>query len=316
MGKYDLIKLVRGKLAELTVQGPLVVAVSGGVDSMVLLDILRQLYRGQEDRLTVVHVNHGLRPEAIKDEKLVADYCKKHGLALVVKQVNLADKSTAIEERARIARYEALREVAKKAWIVTAHTADDQVETVVGNWLRGSAVRGLAGMRFKSDGIVRPLLAVSKKQLLGYAKQYRLKFAVDKSNFDTKFTRNRIRHELLPILRKFNPQINEQLWQNSQIWEQVDLALVSLAKQYFGRIAKVVGRKTELSVSKLKELTPLMQVEVVKLALPDGLTGLTRLHFEELLKIVASPRKVVTKRRLGGKLFLMKGHDKITISQE
>jgi tRNA(Ile)-lysidine synthetase-like protein len=292
----------------------LVAAVSGGPDSMVMLDGLRTLKR----KLVVVHVNHGLRKEANRDELVVRDYCLKHSLELVVCQLGLGKLKSKIEEIAREKRYEALAQVAQSngcQWVVTAHTADDQVETVVANWLRGSLVKGLGGIKLRTGMVVRPMLSVTKKQVLAYAKLHKIKYAVDQSNADTKFTRNRIRHELLPELRKFNVKIDEQLLKNSQLWQQVDQALVVLAQYYLKQIGTTKKDQLVLSVSKLKELTPLMQVEVLKVVLDRNLTGIERSHFEEVMKMLASPKSRVAKRRLGGKLFASKAYDKITISQ-
>jgi len=316
--KQGLVNLIRAELANAGVRPTdiLVIAVSGGPDSMVLVDLLRQI--GEREQLVVGHINHGLRKEADRGEELVARYCRKYKLNFATRRVDLGGKPTGIEERARELRYAALQDIARENranWIVTAHTADDQVETVVANWLRGSAVRGLGGMKLRTGGIIRPLLSVWKKQLLAYAKKQALRYVIDESNSDLQFTRNRIRHQLLPELRKFNKQIDEQLWHSSQIWQQVDGALTDLAKQYFRKIGTNTRGKVVLSISKLRELTPLMQIEVVKLALAGDLAGLERSHFAEVLKILASPKPIVAKRRLGGKLFAGKSHDKITISQ-
>ncbi|MFA5010032.1 MAG: tRNA lysidine(34) synthetase TilS [Patescibacteria group bacterium] len=314
--EQGLVSLIRTELAQAGVRSAdlLVVAVSGGVDSISLLDGLRQL----SHRLVVAHVNHGLRKEADKDERLVADYCHQHNLEFVVERVDLGNKTTAVEERARILRYEVLRKVAKKRqakWIVTAHTADDQVETVIANWLRGSLVRGMGGMKLTSEGVVRPLLMVWKRELLVYAKRHKLKYATDKTNTDVKFTRNRIRHQLLPELRKFNSQLDQQLWQNSLLWQQVDQALIMLAQEHLKKIGKSTKQGMALSISKLRELTPLMQIEVVKAALGKMLVGVERSHFLEVIKILVSSKPTVAKRRLGGELFVMKSRDKITVSR-
>lgn len=314
MKRQELAEVVRGELARIGVAARdiLVVAVSGGPDSMVLLDLLRKL----NYRLIVAHVNHGLRREAEREEKLVQTYCAKHNLEFTVRQVDLSRQKTAIEERARELRYAALAEIARRSnaqWIVTAHTADDQVETVIANWLRGSLVRGLGGMRAVNGNIVRPLLGCWKIELLNYAKRHKLKYATDKSNDDIQFTRNRIRHQLLPELRKFNSRLDENLRQNSLLWQQVDVALMTLAGKYLKQIGTKTVRGLTVSISKLRELTPLMQVEVMKLAVGGEQVGIGRSHFLEVMKLVTSPRPIVAKRRLGGKLFASKAYDKITI---
>ncbi len=323
MEKQGLANLVRGELTNVGIRPTdvLVVAVSGGPDSMVLLDLLTQIYRGYEQKLIVVHINHGLRKTADREEKLVADYAKKHKLQFVSRRVSLAGKKTGIEERARELRYSALQEIVslhKASWIITAHTADDQVETVIANWLRGSGVRGLGGVHSVAGNIVRPMLNIQKEKLLDYAKKHKLRYAIDESNASLEFTRNRIRHQLLPILRKYNSQIDNQLLNSSRIWRQVDEALTELARVYLRRIGKTAKGRVVLSISKLRELTPLMQVEVMKLAIRTiggSLVDLEQTHFGEVAKLMASSRHQVKKRRLGGGLFISKAYDKITVSQ-
>ncbi len=322
-GKQGLSNLVRGELTNVGIRPTdvLVVAVSGGPDSMVLLDLLTQIYCGHEQKLLVAHINHGLRKTADKEEKLVEDYVKKHKLQFISRRVSLEGKKTGIEERARELRYAALQEIAfahKASWIITAHTADDQVETVIANWMRGSGVRGLGGMHLVAGNIVRPMLNIHKEKLLDYAKKHKLRYAVDESNASFEFTRNRIRHQLLPILRKFNSQIDNQLLNNSRIWRQVDEALTELARIYLHRIGKTTKGRVVLSISKLRELTPLIQVEVLKLAIRavgGNLVDLEQTHFVEVGKLMASSRHQVKKRRLGGELFISKAYDKITVSQ-
>lgn len=323
MEKQGLANLVKGELMNAGVRPAdvLVVAVSGGPDSMVLLSLLGQIYFGHERKLIVAHINHGLRKAAKKEEKLVVAYAKKHKLQFVSHKINLGSKSAGIEERARELRYAALQEIVyvyKASWIVTAHTADDQVETVIANWLRGSGVRGLGGMHLATGNIVRPILNIQKQQILDYAKRHKLRYAIDKSNASLQFTRNRIRHQLLPTLRKFNPQIDSQLLHNSRIWRQVDEALTELARIYLRRVGKVTKSRVVLSISKLRELTPLMQVEIVKLSIRmvgGSLKDLEQAHFAEVVKLTVSPKQQVKKRRLGGELFVSKAYDKITVSQ-
>jgi len=315
MKKQGLISIIRCELVRAGIRptDKLVAAVSGGSDSMALLDGLRQL----DQQVVVVHVNHGLRREADIDEQLVSRYCQQHGLELVVKRVVLGGHKSGVEERARAARYQALAEVMQSSGAVgvaTAHTADDQVETVVANWLRGSAIKGLGGMRLVSGKIIRPMLGIRKQQVLDYVKTHRIKFATDQSNQDTQFTRNRIRHELLPILRKYNPQFDAQMWHNAQVWQQADQAVAELAGSYLTRVGKKTRDGWVVSVSKMQELTWLMQGEVIKVAMGNEMVNMERTHFEEAMKILTSPRSVVAKRRLGGKLFMGKSHDKITIS--
>lgn len=326
MKKQGLLNLVREKLMAAGIQAgeTLVLAVSGGPDSMVLLDAMRCLQPDYGVQLAVVHINHGLRKQAAKDQKVVEKYCGKHKLLLSVKQIDVKSKlgkgQSGLEERARELRYTALRQAAyklKSRFIVTAHTQDDQVETIVFNFLRGSGLRGLGGMQEVTEDILRPLLTVPKADLLAYAKRYKLAFAVDTTNRDLKFARNRIRRRLLPALREYNPALDRVLIQNSYIFRQAHTVVTDLARHYLNLLRDPKADRLSISVSRLTELSPFMQVEVIKVAILEvlgDLKNLKKAHFDEIFKLLVSSKSKSSKK-LPGKLFVAKAYDKITISR-
>ena len=177
--------------------GLYVVAVSGGVDSMALLDLLR---RHPNTRLVVAHFDHGVRPDSALDRKLVQDTARRHGLQFVYDQANLGLGVS--EDTARQARYKFLhrvREASAAQAVITAHHQDDLLETAVHNMLRGTGRRGLVSLR-SHDILWRPLLGVSKKDLVAYAKDQGLVWREDSTNQDMRYMRNYIRHKLLPRL--------------------------------------------------------------------------------------------------------------------
>ncbi len=178
--------------------GTYVIATSGGVDSMVLLDLLR---RQPELNLIVAHLDHGIRHDSDLDRRLVQEISKQHNLKFIYDRANLGEVS---EATARKARYDFLHKIRKTAnadAIVTAHHQDDLLETAVLNLLRGTGRRGLTSLK-STDVIKRPLLHLSKKQLIEYAKQNNLKWREDSTNQDVKYLRNYIRHKILP---RFSP---------------------------------------------------------------------------------------------------------------
>lgn len=183
--------------------GKYVVAVSGGVDSMVLLDILAK----QEDlNLVIAHFDHGIRPDSAKDETLVAKVAKRHGLVFTSKKVALG--SNASEALARDARYRFLKTVVKdnhaKA-LITAHHQNDQIETAVFNLLRGTGRKGLGSLQ-STELVLRPLISISKDQIYDYAKEQGIEWREDSTNLDTKYKRNYIRHKVLPKLTNVERQ--------------------------------------------------------------------------------------------------------------
>ncbi|NTU69621.1 tRNA lysidine(34) synthetase TilS [bacterium] len=184
----------------------IILAVSGGVDSVVLLDIISKLFK--KEKIVVAHFNHGLRSDSVLDQSFVKALAKSYGLKFVTKnENNLLNQKGNLEENARIARYMFLAKVAKnnKAnLVVTAHHADDQLETVIMNNQRGAFLEGLTGMQSISisnvgqgSTIFRPMLNILKSQIISYQIKNDLQFKEDGTNLDTKYTRNKIRHLIL-----------------------------------------------------------------------------------------------------------------------
>jgi tRNA(Ile)-lysidine synthase len=177
--------------------GKYVLAVSGGVDSMTLLDLLSNL-DGVE--LVLAHFNHGIRPDGSKDEEFIRQKAKSYGLPLEAGYGNLGAQAS--EETAREARYKFLKDICERyeaAAIITAHHQDDMLETAIINILRGTGPQGLVAMQSNPD-IVRPLLAVPKKEILVYAGFKKLSWVEDESNDDLKYLRNYIRANLMTKL--------------------------------------------------------------------------------------------------------------------
>ena len=183
--------------------GRYVIAVSGGVDSVVLLDmVVRGALPNSNSKipianLVVAHFDHGIRAESAEDAEFVKNLAATYGLQCETKRENLGKNAS--EEHARNRRYAFLRSIAKKhhAKIVTAHHADDVVETIAINLTRGTGWRGLAVL--DSSDIWRPLLDTTKNELLAYAKIHRLEWREDSTNQDTKYLRNQLRQKLVTL---------------------------------------------------------------------------------------------------------------------
>lgn len=177
--------------------GCYVVAVSGGVDSMVLLHLL---WRAEKYQLVVAHFDHGIRSDSSQDCQFVAAIAEQYGLQFMSQQGNLG--SNASEDTARRARYDFLRyaqnQTRAKA-IVTAHHQDDLLETAFINLVRGTGRHGLSSLRSTSD-IQRPLLSVPKAVIVDYARQHRLTWREDATNSDNRYLRNRIRQSIMPAM--------------------------------------------------------------------------------------------------------------------
>jgi tRNA(Ile)-lysidine synthase len=231
--------IVRGNLARLGGLGRGVVAVSGGADSVALLRALAE----RTSDLVIAHLNHQLRgADSDGDAAFVAQLCPSLPHRTETLDVAALAKSTGdnLEAVARRARYEFLGRVAretKASWVATAHTLDDQAETVLHRLIRGTGLRGLRGIAAKRElapGIMllRPMLTVSRAEVIAYLQEIGQDWREDVTNRDVAFTRNRIRHELLPLLREFNPQIAEALArvaeQADDVFEKIEADVASL----------------------------------------------------------------------------------------
>lgn len=211
-----------------------VVAVSGGPDSVALLHALSSLRNAADGPLVVAHLNHQLRgAESDDDEAFVRELAAARGVAVVCHRLDMAALVRAeggnLEALARRERYRWLAEVAREQglrFVVTGHTASDQAETVLHRVLRGTGLEGLRGIaprRRLTDGVelVRPLLEVTRREVLDYLTEVGQPARQDASNEDRRFTRNRIRHELLPLLaREYNPRVEEVLARLARLAEE------------------------------------------------------------------------------------------------
>jgi tRNA(Ile)-lysidine synthase len=220
----------------------LVLGVSGGPDSLCLLDVLTTLSGEWNLILAVAHLDHGLRAEAAAEAQRVRSEAEAHGWGFFLEQVDTrvyaAQHNLSLEEAARVLRYSFLARVAQTVGasaIAVAHTADDQAETVLMHFLRGSGLAGLRGMlpktridesRWMIDEsrstqhaalVIRPLLSVTRAEVEAYCAEHGLRPVYDASNADTTFFRNRLRHELLPALETYNPNLRAVLGRTAAV---------------------------------------------------------------------------------------------------
>lgn len=195
----------------------LVIAVSGGVDSMVLLDLILRSH--PKEHLVVAHFDHMLRWEdSDRDRELVAGFCEKNNLIFKSDRVDIWElhirSGWSLEAIARWERYsflEKIREKYEAKYILTAHHSDDQIETVLLNMIKWWKIQWLSGMSVLSWTLFRPLLFEKKSDIREYAETLRISFHEDATNLDTDFDRNKIRHQILPLLEEMNPSIHRTI---------------------------------------------------------------------------------------------------------
>lgn len=240
--------------------GGILVALSGGADSVCLLHILKQLQPKWELQLAAAHLHHGLRgAEADADLMFARELCQTLDVPFYEKKADVAaaakEQRCSVETAGRGLRYAFLEEAAKKfaaeagktkgymgnqnshaagaAYIATAHHKNDQAETVLMHLLRGSGSRGLAGIPPQRNNIIRPLLCLTREEIEAYLRQNKVSFRTDSSNLCSDVTRNRVRLELLPCLEKeYNPEIVETLCRTAQIMRQQQLDLDRQAERF------------------------------------------------------------------------------------
>lgn len=289
----------------------IVIGVSGGPDSVCLLNLLFELKEKYELDLAVAHVNHGLRgKDSDSDEKFVAELAKRYDLPFVLKKVKTAPKAN-IENGLRDIRYEFFEEARKVNGfdaIAVAHNMDDQVETFLMRLIRGSGLLGLRAMQFKNGNIIRPLLGTSRKEIIEYLKSNKLEFRTDKTNSETVFLRNKIRNRLIPYLEKnFNPGIKKTVFDATRSISQ-DYELIS-------ELSKGYSKKKNIGVKELLSLPDAIQ----KMALRDiilekkkDLKNIEESHIREILKALKSTKGKNQTIRFKGLKIERKG-DKITL---
>ncbi len=230
------------------VSGKIIVAVSGGPDSICLLHLLKSVW--PTNQLHVAHLNHSFRLEADSEAEFVSTLCQSYGIACTVSKQPVLElckaKRLSKQEGARIIRYAFLEEVAQQEesrWIAVGHTADDQAETVLINLLRGAGADGLSGIPKMREAnavtIIRPILSITRTEILQELES--VQFMQDQSNQDKRYLRSRIRHHLIPTLETYNPRIKETLAkeatlladESSFLKQQVEATLIKLTLRLF-----------------------------------------------------------------------------------
>ena len=276
----------------------ILVAVSGGPDSVTLLHALLALQAKLDYQLAVAHLNHGLRPKtAERDAAFVTALCRKLGLQCHQKAIDLktgqASLKGSLEDRARQARYSFFISVAQKnnyTKIALGHHADDNAELVLMNLLRGSGPLGLAGIPPVRDRrIIRPLFQQTRQQINLFLQKFDLEFVQDETNLDTRFLRNRIRHELLPDLQQgFNPNLVDTLNRTADVFRLEQDFMQQAAQDAFEHMTVFQNARLNLAIANLRQLHTALQRRVIRLAvakIKGNLRRITLQHIDSVLQI-------------------------------
>ena len=307
------------------------VAVSGGADSVALLHALLQLREKLGLRLAVAHLHHGIRGTAADaDAACVRRLAKRLALPFTEERVDVPQQARSagisLEMAARAARYEFFRRAAEKlgaAAVAVAHTADDQVETVLLRIARGTGPHGLAGMSpvSRRDGltILRPLLGVTRAGILAFLKQNRLRWREDASNRDPHFLRNRVRHEILPLLeRRLNPQIRTALLRTAEVMREENATLDTLAVAALKRCGKRAWRsRSTLLIGKLVQLPLAQQRRTLRLWLMTAGLDAELMDFDAIASASAllESRRGTKSVELGGGWKIIRRYGELAVEK-
>ena len=232
-------------------------AVSGGADSVALLFALYLLKEKLHIDLAAAHFNHGLRAEeSDRDEAFVREFCSRYDIALYVGSGEVTAGKKGLEAAARDARYAFFRSLDGK--IATAHTADDNAETVLLHLVRGTGLKGLGGIMPRNGNVIRPMLSITRGDVEDFLAEWNLPHIEDSSNETDQFLRNRLRHHVMPLLKAENPRLAENLSQMAMRLRQDEDCLTELACE------------DALSVARLRQMHPSLRVRALERFLKEN----------------------------------------------
>ena len=286
--KYNLIKS----------GDKIVLAISGGPDSIFMFDILKELRNKLNFEFVVCHVNHMIREEAIDDETFVKEICKKNNIECYVKRIDVKkyanNNKMGTEEAGRVLRYDFFEEILNKTHsnkIAIAHNKNDKVETIIMNLLRGTGLLGLKGIEpIRDNKYIRPIIEIEREDIEKYCKDKKLNPRIDKTNYENIYTRNKIRNIVLPYIKKeFNPNIIESVNRLSEIATEEDNYLNTITENTYNQM--LIEDKSNELVLDLKIFNNQDRVIKKRLVLyiinkiMGTSTGIEKIHIEDIIKL-------------------------------
>lgn len=277
----------------------IVLGVSGGPDSIAMLDILKDLRNKFEFEIYVCHLNHMIRgQDAINDQKYVEQYCNKNQIEFFTKNVNIIEISNnqkiGTEECGRNARYNFFEEILEKTKsnkIATAHNKNDNAETVLMHLLRGSGISGLKGIKpIRNNKFIKPLIECDRKEIEEYCKQKNLNPCIDKTNFENTYTRNKIRNIVIPYIKKeFNPNIIETLSRLSEVVSSEDEFLDRITQKEFENIVLLENEhQIDLKLKEFNLLDNVIKNRLILLTtkkLFGTVNGIEKINIDDIIKM-------------------------------
>ena len=275
----------------------IVLGVSGGPDSLFMLDILNKLREKLQIEIVVAHINHMIRPEAEEEEQFVKEFCGKINVEFYSKRIEVEkyanNNKIGLEEAGRKIRYEFFEEICKQIGankIAIAHNKNDKVETMIMHALRGSGVSGLQGIQPKTNKIIRPIIEIQRESIEKYCIEHNLEPRIDKSNFDNTYTRNKIRNIVIPYVKEeFNPNFLETMTRLSEVITEENSFLNKLVENEYNKILlKTSQQEIALDLKKFNELDNILKKRIILYTvskLRGGSQGIEKIHIEDIVKL-------------------------------
>ena len=277
----------------------IILAVSGGVDSMVLLDLVLQIH--PKENIIVAHLDHSLRwAESDWDRELVTNICKRENIVFEVARLDIEriakTEKSSLEAIARRERYRFLESVRAQygaRCILTAHHSIDQTETIIGNMIKWAKVRWLSGMSVVSGFIFRPLLTTTKSDIIQYAHEHQVEYREDSTNADKSYDRNRIRHDIIPVLESLNPSIHNTFAELTSYMQSLGDFLSDSVESWLRKSELESWKLNTFLITSFFALSPFFQGEIISYLYARAQDGssqwLSRGLIDELIRFIWDP---------------------------
>lgn len=298
MEKFVLDTIKKYKL--INSNDKIVIGVSGGPDSMCLLNIMKNIKNKLNFEICVAHINHMIREEASEDEKYVQEYCRKNNIDFFVKHFDVIkyakQNKIGTEEAGRNVRYKFFNEILENTEsnkIAIAHNANDNAETVLMNLMRGSGISGLKGIEPIRANIIRPLIDCTREQIEEYCSENKLEPRIDKTNKENKYTRNKIRNLLIPYIKEnFNPNIVIGLNRLSKIASEESSYFEKITFDTYSYLVESESKNMiELNLKKFNSLDTVIKKKILLYTinkLRGTHQGIEKIHMEDIIKLCSN----------------------------
>ncbi|WP_297214115.1 MULTISPECIES: tRNA lysidine(34) synthetase TilS [Thermodesulfovibrio] len=289
----------------------ILVGLSGGPDSVCLLNVLKELSLKFKLKISAAYINHGLRPDEIPGEiQFCQRLCDDLNINFHTKEINvraLAEiEKINIQEAARILRYEALDHISlniKAHKIAVAHNADDQAETVIMRLLRGAGPAGLGGIPPVRKKLIRPLIEIERSEIEAFLSERQITYLIDSSNKNTKYLRNKIRQNLMPVIKSISPSATRAIVRTAEIMQQEnDFINTSVTKALMRLMSRKTDERVELFCNPMEILNIVILRRALRVAI-DSVKGLRGIDFDHIEAII----ELIKRGKAGDRVYLPKG---------